>query len=160
MNDTGVATIDVVSHAATDPRSLRRFEDERFLTGRGQYQDDEHVPGALHAVVLRSPHAHAEILAIDAQAAKSLPGVTAIYTAAEIEDLGPLPCPLTLKAEPPLIVPPRFPLARGRVRHVGDPVAFVVAESADAARQACELIAVDYEILPAVTELAAAAEPA
>lgn len=160
MNDTGVATIDVVSHAATDPRSLRRFEDERFLTGRGQYQDDEHVPGALHAVVLRSPHAHADILAIDAQAAKSLPGVTAIYTAAEIEDLGPLPCSLTLKAEPPLIVPPRFPLARGRVRHVGDPVAFVVAESADAARQACELIAVDYEILPAVTELAAAAGPA
>ncbi|MGO4674966.1 xanthine dehydrogenase family protein molybdopterin-binding subunit [Bosea sp. 2YAB26] len=160
MNDIGVATIDVVSDAATDPRSLRRFEDERFLTGRGQYQDDEHVPGALHAVVLRSPHAHAEILAIDAQAAKSLPGVTAIYTAAEIEDLGPLPCSLALKAEPPLIVPPRFPLARGRVRHVGDPVAFVVAESADAARQACELIAVDYEILPAVTELAAAAEPA
>ncbi|GAU86371.1 xanthine dehydrogenase family protein molybdopterin-binding subunit [Bosea sp. BIWAKO-01] len=159
MNDIGVATISLVSQAATDPRSLRRFEDERFLTGRGQYQDDEQVPGALHAVVLRSPHAHAEILAVDVAAAKSLPGVCAIYTAAEIDDLGPLPCSLALKAEPPLIVPPRFPLARGRVRHVGDPVAFVVAESVDAARQACELIAVDYEILPAVTELAATAEP-
>ncbi|MGO4739069.1 xanthine dehydrogenase family protein molybdopterin-binding subunit [Bosea sp. 2KB_26] len=159
MNDTGVAAIGLVSHAATDPRSLRRFEDERFLTGRGRYQDDEHVPGALHAVVLRSPHAHAAILGVDAEAAKSLPGVCAIYTAAEIEELGPLPCSLPLKTEPPLIVPPRLPLARGRVRHVGDPVAFVVAETADAARQACELISVDYEILPAVTELAAAATP-
>lgn len=159
MNDTGVATIGMVSHAATDPRSLRRFEDERFLTGRGRYQDDEQVPGALHAVVLRSAHAHAAILAVDAQAARRLPGVSAVYTAAEIDDLGLLPCSLPLKAEPPLIAPPRLPLARGRVRHVGDPVAFVVAESADAARLACELIAVDYDILPAVTDLAAAAEP-
>ncbi|WP_197282415.1 xanthine dehydrogenase family protein molybdopterin-binding subunit [Bosea thiooxidans] len=144
---------------SADPRSMRRFEDERFLTGRGNYQDDGEVSAALHAVVLRSPHAHAAIRAIDAKAARNLPGVRAVYTAAEIEDLGPLPCSLAVKAEPPLIVPPRPPLARERVRHVGDPVAFVVAESPDAARQACELIAVDYDILPAVTELAAAAGP-
>jgi len=146
-------------HAPEDPRSLRRFEDERFLTGKGHYQDDEDIRGALHAMVLRSPHAHAAILSIDAQAARELPGVRAVYTAAEIEGLGSLPCSLKIINQPPLIVPPRPPLAHGHARHVGDPVAFVVAETAEAAREACELIAVDYDILPAVTDLAAAAEP-
>lgn len=152
MRQSGITAV----HA--DPRSIRRFEDERFLTGRGNYQDDGEVPAALHAVVLRSPHAHAAILSIDTEAASGLPGVCAVYTAAEADTLGTLPCSLAVKGEAPLIVPPRLPLARGRVRHVGDPVAFVVAESADVARQACELIAVDYDILDAVTELAAAAE--
>lgn len=145
--------------AAADPRSLRRFEDERFLTGQGRYLDDDEVPGALHAMVLRSPHAHAAILSIDTEAARRLPGVHAVYTAADIAGLGPLPCSLAVTGEAPLIVPPRAPLAAERARHVGDPVAFVVAESADLAREACELVAVDYDVLPSVTELAAAAEP-
>jgi len=145
--------------ASADPRSLRRFEDERFLRGQGRYLDDDEVRGALHAMVLRSPHAHAAILSIDAEAARSLPGVRAVYTAADIAELGPLPCSLAVVGEAPLIVPPRLPLAQERARHVGDAVAFVVADSVDLAREACELIAVDYDILPAVTELAVAAEP-
>ena len=143
----------------TDPRSLRRFEDERFLTGQGLYLDDEAVPDALHAMVLRSPHAHAAILSIDAEAARNLPGVHAVYTAAEIADLAPLPCSLAVAGEAPLIVPPRSPLAGERARHVGDPVAFIVAETAELAREASELIAVNYDILPSVTELAAASDP-
>ncbi|MGN6095096.1 MAG: xanthine dehydrogenase family protein molybdopterin-binding subunit [Bosea sp. (in: a-proteobacteria)] len=142
-----------------DPRSLRRLEDARFLTGSGRYLDDEAVPGALHAMVLRSPHAHATIRSIDAAAARALPGVQAVYTGADLAGLAPLPCSLAVAGEAPLIVPPRLPLARERVRHVGDPVAFVVAETADLAREACERVAVDYDILPAVTELAAAAAP-
>lgn len=151
--------IDKSSDAAADPRSLRRFEDARFLTGQGRYLDDEEVPDALHAMVLRSPHAHAAILSIDAEAARNLPGVQAVYTAADIADLGSLPCSLPVTGEAPLIVPPRPPLAQERARHVGDPVAFVVAETAELAREACELIVVDYNILPSVTELAAATDP-
>ena len=145
--------------AHDDPRSLRRFEDERFLTGQGRYLDDDVVRGALHAMVLRSPHAHAAILSIDTEAARSLPGVYAVYTAADLAELGPLPCSLAVVGEAPLIVPPRLPLAHERARHVGDPVAFVVADTVDLAREASELIAVDYDILPSVTELALAAEP-
>lgn len=77
--------------APADPRSLRRFEDERFLTGQGRYLGDDEVRGALHAMVLRSPHAHAEILSIDAAAARNLPGVHAVYAAADIAELGPCP---------------------------------------------------------------------
>lgn len=155
----GRPAIDKSSDAAADPRSLRRFEDARFLTGQGRYLDDEEVPDALHAMVLRSPHAHAAILSIDAEAARNLPGVQAVYTAADIADLGSLPCSLPVTGEAPLIVPPRPPLAQERARHVGDPVAFVVAETADLAREASELIVVDYDILPSVTELAAATDP-
>lgn len=142
-----------------DPRSLRRREDERFLTGMGRYLDDERLDGELAAAVLRSPHAHAAIGAIDCDAARALPGVHAVYTAADIAELGPLPCSVALASDEPLIVPPRFPLARDHVRHVGDPVAFVVADSAEIARDACELIGVDYDVLPSVTALAAAPAP-
>ena len=145
--------------APADPRSVRRREDERFVTGQGHYLDDAAVPGALHAVVLRSPHAHAAIVAIDAEAARNSPGVFAVYTGADIAGLGFMPCSLPVSGETPLIVPPRFPLAFDRARHVGDPVAFVVAETVELAREACELIAVDYDILPSVTGLAAAADP-
>lgn len=149
----------VTSHAASDERSLRRFEDERFLTGQGHYQDDADPAGALHGAVLRSPHAHATILSIDTRAALSLPGVHAVYTAADLTELDGLPCSHVMSAERPLILPPHPPLARDRVRHVGDPVAFVVADSATSARDACEAIIVDYDILPSVTELGAAGEP-
>ncbi len=148
----------IVSAPAEDPRSLRRREDIRFLTGKGQYVDDAPVEGELFGYVLRSPHSHAEILGIDAEAALALAGVHAVFTASDLAEAGlqPLPCYITVQTVAPLIIPPRFPLAQGRVRHVGDPVAFIVAESREAARDAAELVQVDYDILPSVTETQAA----
>ncbi|MGQ0583799.1 MAG: xanthine dehydrogenase family protein molybdopterin-binding subunit [Reyranella sp.] len=141
-------------------RSVRRLEDARFLLGRGRYVEDINAGAALHGYVLRSPHAHALIQSIDVSGARALPGVQLVALAADLaaDGLGPLPC---LAAVKPLIVPPRPALADGRVRHVGDPVAFVVADSADVAREAAELIEVDYEPLPAVVDgIAALAENA
>ncbi len=141
--------------------SLRRFEDARFLTGRGRYVADLDAPGALHAVMLRSPHAHAGILRLDAKAARAAPGVAAVLTAAELDaqGIGPLPCTSVVASVTPMITPPRPVLARERVRHVGQPVAFVVAASEAAARDAAELIEVDYEPMPAVVDGAAALAP-
>ena len=132
-------------------RSVRRLEDARFLLGRGRYVEDIDAAGALQGYVLRSPHAHALIRRIDVAPAAALPGVHLVATAADLaaDGLGPLPC---LAAVKPLIIPPRPALADGCVRHVGDPVAFVVADSADAAREAAELIEIDYESLPAVVD--------
>lgn len=130
-------------------RSLRRLEDVRFLTGEGRYLADIACPGAAWGHVLRSPHAHALIRRIDADAAKKLAGVRGIFTSADLAGLGPMPC---MAAVSPLIVPPRPALADGRVRHVGDPVAFVVADTAEQARLAAESIEVDYEPLPAVVD--------
>ena len=105
--------------------------------------------------MLRSPHAHALIRSIDASQAAALSGVHAVYTSADLaaDGIGPLPCMAAVK---PLIVPPRPALAAGRVRHVGDPVAFIVADSVEAAREAADLIEVDYEALPAVVDGTAA----
>ncbi len=135
-------------------QSVPRREDPRFLTGRGRYSDDIALPGALWSVVLRSPHAHATILSLDAAEARAVPGVVAIYTEADLaaDRIGDLPCKVTFRVPAPLNVPPRPALARGRVRHVGDSVAFVVAESRAAALDAMELIEVDYEALPAVVD--------
>lgn len=134
-----------------DVRSIRRLEDARFLLGRGRYLEDIAVPTALAGHVLRSPHAHALIHRIDTVQAAALPGVHLIATAADLaaDGLGHLPCMAAVK---PLIVPPRPALAEGRVRHVGDPVAFVVADNVDIAREAAELIEVDYEPLPSVVD--------
>ena len=139
-------------------RSVRRLEDARFLLGRGRYVEDidAGVVGAvLHGYVLRSPHAHALIQSIDVSGARALPGVRLVALTADLaaDGLGPLPC---LAAVKPLIVPPRPALADGRVRHVGDSVAFVVADSADVAREAAELIEVDYDPIPAVVDGTAA----
>ncbi len=132
-------------------RSLRRLEDARFLTGHGRFVDDIVVADCLYSHVLRSPHAHAVIKGVDVSAAASFPGVRAVYTHADLAaaGLGHMPC---LAAVKPMIVPPRPALADGSVRHVGDPVAFVVADSAEAAREAAELIEVDYEALDAVVD--------
>ncbi|HXP03940.1 MAG TPA: xanthine dehydrogenase family protein molybdopterin-binding subunit [Stellaceae bacterium] len=135
-------------------RSLTRFEDHRFLRGKGRFVDDIDVPGQLHAVVVRSPHGHAEIAGIDTAAAWALPGVHGIFTAADLaaDKIGPLPCIAQVATIGPLIVPPRFALAVERVRHVGDPVALVVADTSEIARDVAELIAVDYRVLPAVVD--------
>jgi len=135
-------------------RSLRRLEDQRFLTGKGRYVDDVAVPGQLHGVVLRSPHAHAAIEGIGAAAARAMPGVHGVFTAADLEadGIGTLPCIAQVATVAPMIVPPRRALARDRVRHVGDPVAFVVADTAEQARDAAEQVDVRYRPLPAVVD--------
>ena len=111
-------------------RSIRRIEDARFLTGHGRYLADIESPGALWGHVLRAPHAHAIIKRIEISRAAALAGVHGIYVAADLAELGPMPC---MAAVTPLIVPPRSALATDRVRHVGDPVAFVVADTLEAA---------------------------
>jgi carbon-monoxide dehydrogenase large subunit len=137
---------------------VRRVEDPRLLLGHGRYTDDIVLPGMLYGVVLRSPHAAARIKAIDTAGAVSLPGVKAIYTAADLnaDGIGPLPCaaPVENRDGTPQALPPHPVLADGMVRHVGDPVAFAVADSAKAARDAAEQVMVDYEILPSVTDTA------
>ena len=120
-------------------QSLPRLEDARFLTGRGRYIEDIDFPGQAWMQVVRSPHAHATIERIDTDGRTRVPGVLGVFTAADLADLGPLPCTVPVASVAPMIVPPRFALAADRARHVGDPVAFVVAETRDAARDAAEL---------------------
>jgi carbon-monoxide dehydrogenase large subunit len=141
--------------------ALPRIEDARFLRGQGRFVEDFSVPGQLHGIVVRSPHAHAEIVRIDTTAARAFPRVHGIFTAADLEadGIGPLPCIAQVATVEPMIVPPRHALAGDRVRHVGDPVAFVVAESRELARDAAERIAVDYRVLPAVADAPAALLP-
>jgi len=142
---------------------VRRVEDRRFITGRGNYVDDIQVPRQTCAFMLRSPHAHARIGAIDAAAALSAPGVLAVFTGDDLarDGIGTIPClsAVTNRDGTPSVLPPRPALVRDRVRHVGDTVAMVVAESAAAARDAAELIAVDYEALPAIVDTAHALDP-
>jgi carbon-monoxide dehydrogenase large subunit len=142
-------------------RSLRRVEDRRFLTGKGRYVEDVRLAGETHAVLVRSPHSHARILAIELAAAREVPGVHGVYSESDLaaDGLGPMPCISKFESVGPFIVPPRYALARGKVRHVGDPVVLVVAESREAARDAAELVEIDYEPLPAVTDAPAALEP-
>src|SRR5690606_26891483 len=108
-------------------RVVRRKEDPRLITGTGTYVDDLRVPGMLHMAVVRSPHAHARITGIDTSRARSMPGVHAVITGAEIKDLcSPMPVGWSLQG---LKAPVKYPLALDRVRHVGEAVAVVVAES-------------------------------
>jgi carbon-monoxide dehydrogenase large subunit len=137
-------------------QSLRRLEDARFLTGRGQFIEDIDMPGQTWMHVVRSPHAHAAILRVDAEAARATAGVLGVFTATDLADLGPLPCNVPVASLQPMIVPARRALVTDRARHVGDPVAFVVAETRDAARNAAEAVVVDYDVLPAVVDAQAA----
>jgi aerobic carbon-monoxide dehydrogenase large subunit len=139
-------------------QSIRRVEDPRLLKGNGRYTDDIVLPGMLHGIVVRSPHAAAKLGAINTTAAASVAGVKAIYTAADLsaDGIGPLPCaaPVQNRDGSDMADPPHLALAEGAVRHVGDPVAFIVADTASAARDAAELVSVDYDIQPSVTDLA------
>ncbi|MFO1025256.1 MAG: xanthine dehydrogenase family protein molybdopterin-binding subunit [Acetobacteraceae bacterium] len=141
---------------------VRRVEDPRLLKGDGRYTDDIVLPGMLFGVVLRSPHAAAKITGLDTAAAKALPGVRGVYTGADLEadKIGPLPCAALVENRDgsPQAAPPHPVLAQGAVRHVGDPVAFVVAETPQQARDAADAIMVDYDILPSATDLATAME--
>jgi carbon-monoxide dehydrogenase large subunit len=135
---------------------VSRLEDTPLIQGKGRYSDDVQPAGAAHAFVLRSPHAHAAIRSIDTQAAKSAPGVLAVLTGedARADGLGDIPCLMPMKNRDgtPRGNTPRPVLAKDRVRHVGDPVALVVAETLAEARDASELIEVDYDPLPAVAD--------
>ena len=132
-------------------QSVKRLEDPRLLTGRGVFTDDLRFEGEAHGVVLRSPHAHARIRSIDPAAARTAAQVLAVYTAADISELGSIQCMAPVQqADGSDLVAPRFPiLAEEKAVYAGQPVAFVVAETVDAAKDAAELIAVDYEDLPA-----------
>ena len=136
-------------------QSVKRKEDARFLTGAGQYTDDVTLRNQTYGYFLRSPHAHAKIRSIDASKAKNAPGVIAIYTAADLEGVNGLPCGwlITSVDGTPMKEPPHPVLAKGKVRYVGDQIALVVAETQNQAKDAAELIEVDYEILPAVVDI-------
>ncbi len=142
--------------------SVKRKEDYRFLTGAGQYTDDVVLAHQTWAVFLRSPYAHARIRSIDTTAAKAAPGVVAIFTGADLaaDNVGGLPCGWLIHSidGSPMNEPAHPVIAHEKVRHVGDQVALVIAESLKAAKDAAELIEVDYEELPAAVDTAHAAD--
>lgn len=142
---------------------VKRLEDQRLLTGKGRYVDDQPAGDALWLHVLRSPHAHAKIRAIDIDAAKAMPGVKQIFTGADLvaDDIGTLQTlPIFKRADgSPASFPPRRLLAHEVVRFVGEPVAAVVATTRQQAQEAAEAIAIDYEELPAVADVHAAVKP-
>jgi aerobic carbon-monoxide dehydrogenase large subunit len=131
---------------------VRRREDFRLLTGRATFTDDFKLPQMLHAAMLRSPHAHARISAIDVMKAQAIPGVVAVFT---FQDIAPFakPIPIRLYPLPGLEQFLQYPLAQDKVRYVGDPVAVVVAESRYLAEDGLEAVDVTYEPLPAVTDI-------
>jgi carbon-monoxide dehydrogenase large subunit len=142
---------------------VKRLEDQRLLTGKGQFIDDKPDDGALWLHVLRSPHAHAKIVSIDATAALAMPGVEAVFTGADLvkDDVGTIPTLAIFKRPDgsPMAFPPRRLLAHEVVRFAGEAVAAVVAASRDQAQSAAEAIAVDYEVLPAVVDPVLATKP-
>ena len=138
--------------------SVKRKEDARFLTGRGRYTDDINLPGQLHAHILRSPVAHAEIVGIDTKAARKAPGVHAVFTGADMEGVGGIPTGWLIHSKDgsPMVEPTHPALATDKVRYVGDCVAVVVANTKEQARTAAALVSVDAKELPAVATIAAA----
>jgi carbon-monoxide dehydrogenase large subunit len=143
--------------------SVARTEDFRFLTGRGRYTDDLAAPNQVYLHVVRSPHAHARVRAIDATAAAAVPGVDTILTGADVASAGfrPIPCllPLADRAGNISVTPPYPILAHDKAAYAGQPVAAVVATSLAAAQAGAEALAIDYDLLPAVVDTATAADP-
>jgi carbon-monoxide dehydrogenase large subunit len=143
--------------------AVKRKEDRRFLLGKGNYTDDMTLPNQSYAVFVRSMYAHAKLGKIDTAAAKAAPGVIAVFTGDDIaaDGLGGLPCGWLIKSKDGsnMIEPPHPALAQGKVRHVGDPVAMVVATTRAAAKAAAGLVDVSYDVLPAVGQLADAVKP-
>jgi carbon-monoxide dehydrogenase large subunit len=137
--------------------SVKRREDRRFLLGKGKYTDDVSLPNQSHAVFVRSPYAHAAIRSIDTSTARSAPGVLAVLTGDDVaaDGLGGIPCGWMIKNkdDSPMVEPPHPALAQGKVRHVGDPVVMIVAATRAQAKDAAQLVEVDYDPLPAVALL-------
>ena len=144
-------------------QSVPRSEDPKLLRGQGRYTDDINLPGQAYAVMVRSRIAHGVLKSVDASAAKTMPGVFAIYTNTDLEaaGFGPMRCGLNIpdRDGKPMKTPPRPSLAKGRVRFVGEAVACVVAETAVQAKDAAEAVELDIEELPAVTTPADALKP-
>src|SRR3954465_3494865 len=140
---------------------VRRPEDERLLSGKGRYTDDVNEPGQAYAYIVRSQHSHGVIKGINADAAKRMPGVLAVYTAKDLAAYGPHKCALDFKMRDgtPMKRPVRKSLASDKVRYVGDPVACVVAETAVQAKDAAEAVELDIDPLPAVALASQAAKP-
>jgi len=143
--------------------SVRRKEDVRFLSGHGNYTDDINRPGQVHAFIKRADRPHARINGINTAAAAKAPGVLAVFTGADMakEEIGGLPCGWQIHSKDgsPMAEPPHPVIAVGKVRHVGDPVAVVIAETRQAAKDAAELLEIDYTDLPAVSTLKQAVAP-
>jgi len=135
--------------------AVRRKEDGRFLTGRGRYTDDINLPGQTYVTIVRSPEAHASIGGIDVSDAAAAAGVVAVITGADLEGVGGLPCGWQIHSKDgsPMVEPPHQVLATEHVRHVGDPVAMVIAETQAQAKAAAMLVEVDYEPLPAAANI-------
>src|ERR1700722_19840670 len=152
-------------------QSVRRREDLRLLTGQGRYSDDVNAACQAFPVMVRSPHAHAHIRSIDTEAASAAPGVVAVLTGRDLLSDGLQPIPHAVRMGTPAdiqlenkdgsepYIPPHFPITADEVRHVGEIVAMVVATSAAAAKDAAELVAVDYAMLGAVTQARNAVAP-
>ena len=146
--------------------SIKRREDPRFITGKGNYTDDLKLAGMTYAAFVRSPHAHARIRSIDVVARDArIPGVVAVFTGKDMTGVNSLPCGWDLRKEKnipgvvqDLAMVPHMPLTSDVARHVGDPVAVVIADSQDAASDAAEQVAVDWEVLPSVTATDGAAQ--
>src|SRR5215470_8638821 len=135
---------------------VKRTEDPRLIRGLAHYVDDIALPGTLHVAFVRSIYAHAKINSVDTSAARSAPGVVAVYTGQDVAaKIGPVPCASAL---PELKVPDHRVLATDRVYFVGHPIAAVVATDRYAARDAVDLVMVDYEDLPAAVDVEAAAK--
>src|SRR5580704_16456248 len=139
-------------------QTVRRKEDARLVTGRGNYSDDVNLPGQAYGAAVRSPHAHALIRAIDVTAARAMPGVLAVLTGQDALAAAGTPPDIVLhnRDGSPVPVAPHFVLPTDRVRHVGAAVAFVIAETVAQAKDAAEMVTVDYELLPAVIDATAA----
>src|SRR5258707_3917176 len=148
MNATGIGA------------AVRRKEDFRFVTGKGQFTDDIDRPGQTHIHFLRSPHAHAKIRKIDTASARALPGVLAVLTGAELaaDKIGNLICGWMIHSKDgsPMKMAPHPALAHGKACYVGDPVAVVLAESLVQAKDAAEKVKIDYDVLAAVVDPALA----
>ena len=139
-------------------KPMKRVEDPRFIQGKGKYVANLQIPGMLHAAIVRSPHAHAKINSIDTSAALAMPGVVGVYTGADLaaDGVGGLPCGFN---PPGIKTAPHPVLAIGKVRHVGDGVAVVIAENRYAAQDAADAVQVDYTPLPAVVDAKKAVDP-
>jgi carbon-monoxide dehydrogenase large subunit len=144
-------------------KPVRRLEDQHLMTGRGKFTDDVNLPGQAHCAFARSPHAHARIARIDTTAAKAAPGVIAVFTGADLIADGVQPMPFAqMHKRPdgsPVVAPPRYPLTADAARFVGNAFAMVIAETRNQAKDATELIEVEWEPLPAVVEAVDAARP-
>ena len=172
MNDANIIELPDLKSLGAIGRPLRRKEDERLLTGRGHFSDDFTLPGQAYTAVVRSPYPHAHIVRIDTQQASALPGVIGIFTGSDCaaDGLSPIPhnpvpqtrydMKLTGPGGGPIFIGPQMLLPSDKVRHVGEAVAIVVAETASQAQDAAEAVAVDYQELPWIAQIKDALAPA